>query len=370
MEYVVYVHVPPAGIEPAPPPPEGGALSPELWGLKDIPRLPAGKISGRRLVFFMALKLPGQWVWDSWFVRDGEDFHVFYLQASRGLLDSNRRHRNVSVGHAVSKDLTNWTVLPDALTPSEPSAAKRTFDSWTTWTGSVIQNKGLWHMFYTGTSREDSGAVQSIGHATSADLITWTKQDADEPLRASGEHYSTLDDALWPDEAFRDPWLFKLPSDPDNWHMLFTARGREGEYGQSGVAGRAVSNDLKKWSLLPPLNAVNQGFGEIEVLQFEIVDGVPILLFCCGSQWLSPERKSQEPGGVYSLVVDPELTSVDFSKSVWFQRPGLYASRLVQDALGKWNLLGFWDVVDGKFVGELSDPIAVTADPARGLIAL
>jgi hypothetical protein len=27
-------------------------------------------------------------------------------------------------------------------------------------------------------------------------------------------------------------------------------------------------------------------------------------------------------------------------------------------------------VVDGKFVGELSDPIAVTADPIRGLIAL
>jgi len=38
---VVYIHAPPAGIEPAPPPPEGGALSPELWGLKDIPRLPA-----------------------------------------------------------------------------------------------------------------------------------------------------------------------------------------------------------------------------------------------------------------------------------------------------------------------------------------
>ena len=41
MEDIVYVHVPPAGIEPAHPPPEGGALSPELWGLKDIPRLPA-----------------------------------------------------------------------------------------------------------------------------------------------------------------------------------------------------------------------------------------------------------------------------------------------------------------------------------------
>jgi hypothetical protein len=32
--------VPPAGFEPAPPPPEGGALSPELRGLRDLQRLP------------------------------------------------------------------------------------------------------------------------------------------------------------------------------------------------------------------------------------------------------------------------------------------------------------------------------------------
>ncbi|GIH06638.1 recombinase [Rhizocola hellebori] len=35
--------VPPAGFEPAPPPPEGGALSPELRGLSDRQRLPGGK---------------------------------------------------------------------------------------------------------------------------------------------------------------------------------------------------------------------------------------------------------------------------------------------------------------------------------------
>ena len=51
MQYVVYIHVPPAGIEPAPPPPEGGALSPELWGLEDSFRLPAGKIIFIRLEF-------------------------------------------------------------------------------------------------------------------------------------------------------------------------------------------------------------------------------------------------------------------------------------------------------------------------------
>jgi beta-fructofuranosidase len=317
----------------------------------------------------MALKLPGQWVWDSWFVRDGQDFHVFYLQASKGLQDPERRHRNVTVGHAVSTDLTNWKILPDAITPSEPNEDLRVFDSWTTWTGSIVKQDELWHMFYTGTSRDDCGAVQSVGHATSKDLITWTKDLSSPVAEASQDLYGVLEDQNWPDEAFRDPWVFKLHNDPKTWHMLVTARGRGGEYGQSGVAGHAISSDLKTWQLQPPLNSVNQGFGEVEVLQFEIVDGVPVILFCCGPQWLHGERKENEPGGVYSLVVDPILEDVDFRRAVWFNQPGLYASRLIQDAQGKWNLIGFWDKVDGKFVGELSDPIPVTADQKLGLVA-
>jgi beta-fructofuranosidase len=318
----------------------------------------------------MALRLPGQWVWDSWFIKDGNDTHVFYLQASRGLGDSERRHRNVSVGHAVSNDLINWTVLPDALTPSEPNYQSSPFDSWTTWTGSVIKFESIWHMFYTGTSRENGGAVQSIGHATSQDLVTWKKSGDQAVLKASAELYAVLEDDIWPDEAFRDPWVFRQPNDPNNWHMLFTARGRAGDYDQSGVAGHAISKDLEHWVLQPPLNKVNQGFGEVEVLQFEIVDGVPILLFCCGPQWLSSDRKEREPGGVYSLVVDENLSDVDFNRAVWFSKPGLYAARLVQDSSEKWNLIGFWDRVDGKFVGELSDPIPVTADLKIGLIPL
>jgi beta-fructofuranosidase len=82
------------------------------------------------------------------------------------------------------------------------------------------------------------------------------------------------------------------------------------------------------------------------------------------------KRKGNEPGGVYSLVVDANLEDVDFSKAVWFNQPGLYASRLIQDSSGVWNLIGFWDKVDGKFVGELSDPIPVTADPKIGLVAI
>jgi beta-fructofuranosidase len=313
----------------------------------------------------MGLRLPGQWVWDSWFVRDGDTFHAFYLQASRALQDANRRHRNVSVGHATSTDLINWTVLPDALAISDSPA----FDSWTTWTGSVIKQGDTWWMFYTGTSREDEGQVQSVGAATSTDLITWNKLGSQAMVRAEAPHYAKRDQIKWQDEAFRDPWVFKFQPSDETWHMLVTARADGPDTANSGVMGHAISKDLKHWDVQPPLSAPGQGFGETEVFQFEVVDGVPIVLFCCNYYWLSPERKARERGGVYSLPVAADLSNVDFNHAVWFEsRPELYASRLVQGKDGRWNLIGFIDMVDGKFVGELSDPIPVTAHPEKGLI--
>lgn len=312
----------------------------------------------------MTLRLAGQWVWDSWFVRDGDTVHAFYLQASRALQDPNRRHRNVSVGHAISTDLKNWTVVADALAVSDSPA----FDSYTTWTGSVVREGDTWYMFYTGTSREDGGHVQSVGLATSTDLMTWTKHSNEAILRADSRWYAKLDLTKWHDEAFRDPWVFKFNPSDELWHMLITTRVNSANPKFGGVMGHATSSDLIHWDAHPPLSAPEQGFGETEVFQFEVVDGVPIVLFCCSNLWITPERRDRGEGGVYSLPVAADLSGIDFRKSVWFDAPELYASRLVQDSSGGWNLIGFINMVDDKFVGELSDPIPVTADPALGLI--
>ena len=313
----------------------------------------------------MGLRLAGQWVWDSWFVRDGQTTHVFYLQASRALGDPDRRHRNVTVGHAISIDLTNWTVVQDALAPADADA----FDSWTTWTGSIVKQGSTWFMFYTGTSREDGGAVQTVGMATSTDLYEWTKYSNRALLGASKAYYAKLDLTKWHDEAFRDPWVFKFNPEDSTWHMLITTRADSGTPLFGGVMGHATSTDLIHWDAQPPLSAPSQGFGETEVFQFEVVDGVPIVLFCCTDKWISAERKARGEGGVFSLPVSADLSDVDFNRSVWFEaRPELYASRLVQDNDGGWNLIGFIAMVNGEFVGELSDPIPVTADPVKGLI--
>lgn len=313
----------------------------------------------------MSLRLPGQWVWDSWFAFDGSNHHVFYLQASRALGDPNRRHRNTTVGHAISKDLKNWTVVADALAPSESPAP----DSWTTWTGSVVrQDDGNWRMFYTGTSREDNGQRQTVCAATSADLYTWTKVDQLPVVAADSRWYKTLS-AGYDYEPFRDPWVFKIPGE-SQWTMLTTASSIEAVSRlDEAVMGLAKSDDLINWSVQAPLGKPGQGFGETEVFQFEIVDGIPIILFCCGPLWISQERKAAgEIGGVYSLPVSADLSDVDFNRAVLFPDTSVYASRLVRDSQGGWNLIAFVNEVDGQFVGELSDPIPVTADPVRGLI--
>ena len=84
----------------------------------------------------MGLCIADTWVWDFWFVQQGPDYHIFYLQAPRALEKEIQRHWHVSIGHAVSQDLIHWEILPDALAPT--AADSGAWDNYTTWTGSVL----------------------------------------------------------------------------------------------------------------------------------------------------------------------------------------------------------------------------------------
>ena len=310
----------------------------------------------------MALCLPESWVWDCWFTHDGDYHHAFYLRASRGLGDPERRHHHTYVGHSRSRDLITWETLPDALAPSEPPA----FDDWTTWTGSVVRDdSGLWHMFYTGRTRADDGHIQRVVHATSTDLIIWEKTP-DWVLEADDTWYEVLEDGVWTDVTWRDPWVFRGPG--GMWWMFLTARHDHGDSHGRGTIGLATSADLRTWQVQPPAAANGSGFAQLEVLQSEVVDGVPVLLWCVGYNELCEEFKEKfGAGGVFSCAGESVTGPFHIRAASRFPHDSLYAARLVQHE-GAWFLIGFRNYEDGRFIGELCDPIPVTATPDGGLV--
>lgn len=303
------------------------------------------------------LRLAASWVWDFWFADDGERFHLFFLKASRALLDPNRRHSRAGIGHAVSADLTNWTELPDALVAADEPA----FDDLATWTGSVVRaDDGIWRMFYSGVNRASRGIVQRIGVAVSSDLTVWTRPQPGIVLEPDAAWYERLDRRAWPDEAWRDPWVMRDP-EGNGWHMLMTARARDGRPDERGVVGHAWSPDLAEWQVLPPLSATESGFGHLEVLQYEEVGDRGVLVFSCLGSDLSRARQAAgEKGGVWAVNAPGPLGPFDVASAYRVTDESLYVGRLIRDRAGAWQLLAFDNTApDGSWVGAISDPMPV-----------
>lgn len=308
-------------------------------------------------------KLPEAWVWDFWTVDDGEQYHLFFLYASRALRDPHARHHRASVGHAVSSDLVHWERVTDALVRSDAPA----FDDLATWTGSVVRHPdGRWFMFYTGARLNEQGVnVQSIGYAVSTDLYVWDKAPG-PVLEADARWYEKLWDGHWHDEAFRDPWVFADP-DGDGWHMLITARANHGDPVDRGVVGHAWSADLESWELREPLSEPGQGFGQLEVLQPFVVDGRQVLLFnCLVGDMPEAARAEGLAGGVWVADAKSPLGPYDIAGAQVIDDSSLYVGKFVTErGSGETKFLAFVHDRDGVFVGEITDPYAVSWEGDR-----
>lgn len=309
--------------------------------------------------------LPDAYVWDFWLADDGERYHLFFLNAPRTLGDPELRHHNASIGHATSTDLVNWTRAADALTASDGPA----FDDKATWTGSVVKNDGLWYLFYTGLTLRPEGGIQSVGYATSTDLITWSKSPG-EVAGADPRWYEPLGGA-WHDQAFRDPWVTR---DADgNWHMIVTARSNVGDVDNRGVVGYATSPDLKTWTTQPPLTKPGRGFGQMEVLQTWEVDGHWVLLFSVFDGQLpasSPYKGTR--GAVWIAHAEGPLGPFDLENAYPILERDHYVGRLINDReSGRTVLLAFRNEdAEGNFVGGIIDPIPLKWDDELKTISL
>jgi len=166
------------------------------------------------------------------------EYHLFYLLARP--VEDPRARISTSWAHAVSKDLVSWKELPRAL---EPAGTVGSPDESACWTGSVIEHEGTFHIFYTGGRLVETAFRQTICHATSADLVTWVKDQKNPIVEADPRWYEPHD--------WRDPFVY-WSSEHRRFEMLIAARGLRGWSPRRGCIAVAVSSDLREWSVQAP----------------------------------------------------------------------------------------------------------------------
>jgi beta-fructofuranosidase len=321
----------------------------------------------------MVLALKDKWIWDFWLVDRGQSddgkWHIYFLQADNALPHPDDRHRNVTQGHAVSDDLVNWTHLGMCFAPAKAPA----WDDWTTWTGSVVKDDtGLWHLFYTGTMHDLDGMHQRLGHATSKDMHSWERVGTGLAVDRTGpnaELYEEYTPGHWHDRAMRDPWVMRDP-DGDGWLMYFTCRiPGIAEPNAGGGIGFATSPDLKTWTLQPP-TFKGGFFGQMEVPQVLEIGGRWYCLFCTGSNHWSQAYKKFN---TQSPVTGTHYLMADNPRGPWTMAPGpffdgalpanRYTGKIMEKDSRLWTM-GFLDTgPDGKFVGQVSNPVPVSVGP-------
>jgi beta-fructofuranosidase len=306
----------------------------------------------------VGLRLEKRWLWDFWFATDGDDVHVFYLQAPRSLGDPELRHRNATIGHAVSRDLRRWCVLADALAPGVCGE----FDDLATWTGSILRHDGRWHLFYTGLSHADDGAIQRIGHAVSEDLRRWERRSL--VLEADPRWYAR--------EHWRDPWV-EWDEHSGHFEMLVTASANAGPADSRGVIGHAHSEDMRSWQIGPPLSRPGE-LAQLEVPQRVHLGGDWRILFSATAGDHGAERLARAgtvaQWGTHYLTAPSRHGPYELGDGCFLTGDGsLYGGRLLRHQ-GAWHFFA-WRLHDerGDFRGELSDPIplAVGADGSLSL---
>ncbi|MFA5006552.1 MAG: hypothetical protein WC509_03680 [Candidatus Izemoplasmatales bacterium] len=152
---------------------------------------------------------------------DGEKLNLFYLHDAR---DGARGFHPWYLMQTT--DFVHWTDRGVAI----PYVNDYASQDLALGTGSVIRDpNGLYHAFYTGFN--GTGNVdykEMIQHATSTDLVHWTKIPEDG-------FYGGIDD-------FRDPYVLYMESE-SRWWMLVTTR-----VNNYGVIKLFTSTDLSYWT--------------------------------------------------------------------------------------------------------------------------
>jgi beta-fructofuranosidase len=198
-------------------------------------------------------------LWDTWYLEDRGQAHMFYLQrlapgSKRSALEADH------IGHAISSDLIRWRELPLAIGPGKAGGK----EDMQPWTGCAVAHQGVFYHFYTMRSSRENGRTQRIGLATSSDLIHW-RPHPDNPVITPDPRWYVHEGAPEPGNKVACRDLIVVP-DPAGagWLGFYAATVPAEEEAQGACIAAVRSKDLIRWQHLPP--AFRPGrYGEVEV---------------------------------------------------------------------------------------------------------
>lgn len=181
------------------------------------------------------------------FYHDGVH-HLFYLCPD--LIVGQEKKKSLAWRHLASRDLVHWEVMPPAILPDS--------DDRMIATGSIVEQDGLFHAFYTTAQRDAEGlGLPSVRVARSRDLITWTKEPGEPLLLLKRDVPSAMYDTL---RHWRDPHVFWNP-DAKQWWLAIAAQEKTSlGYPYAGAVALATSTDLRTWTVQrQPLLTTREG---------------------------------------------------------------------------------------------------------------
>ena len=283
-------------------------------------------------------------IWDPFLIIENDLLHLFVLQGPR------MWYQKSSIGHFVIriKDFLNenwkaWEMLNNAIeSGSHPQ------NGGGCWTGSIIKYRDRQYYYYY-TAADCDFAVnkkQRILCAVSSDLKNWDTNsealgieidyDIYEKYLGSGNPENDLNQGLWYDESWRDPFVFFYDG---KYHALITARvntqyfsehfSGEIDFRRRGCIAHASSKNLETWTIEEPVY-LSGNAPEFEVPQFLQLGEWFYLLFSAHPQnWVDGENVGL--GGTFYLKSRDPFNFQNPAKPLYASRyEELYSGRILK----------------------------------------
>jgi len=159
-------------------------------------------------------------------------YYLFYLHDYR---DSEKYGTGVPWYLITTSDFVHFTEYGEVLSRGRPDEQDHFV-----YTGCVMEANGSFHIFYTGNNRTfkaQGERRQAIMHATSPDLLRWTKVPGELFFAPAG---------FEPDD-WRDPFVFWNEEEKQYWMIVATRKLPDPNRLDGGANAICVSKDLRNW---------------------------------------------------------------------------------------------------------------------------